>query len=268
MRHIRLLIAAAAVGVITLPTTAQETKPSGEVRRLMAPTGKLRIGLYAGNPSSLLEAPSGFRTGVGFELGLALSRALDVSVEPVIYPNNGAVLDGLRAGKVDVVFTNATPARAKEIDFAPACVEVEAGYLVAAGSRITAVSEVDASGVRVGVMEGSTSAATLPTVLHHATIVRVANVDAVLHMLSRSELDAFATNKSILFQISDSLPGSKVLAGRYGVEQLALGIPKGRDAALPFLRSFTRAVISRGLVQSAIDRAAFRGGSVKANDSP
>ena len=40
--------------------------------------------------------------------------------EPVIYPNNGAVLEGMRAGHVDVVFTNATPARAKEIDFTPA----------------------------------------------------------------------------------------------------------------------------------------------------
>ena len=266
MRHIRLLIAAAAVCLITLPSSAQETKPSDEVRRLMAPTGQIRIGLYAGNPSSLLESSSGFRTGVGFELGLALSRSLDMSIEPVLYPNNGAVLEGLRAGKVDVVFTNATPARAKEIDFAQPCVEVEAGYLVAAGSRITAISEVDASGVRVGVMEGSTSAATLPTVLKQATIVRVPNIDAVLQVLSRRELDAFATNKSILFQLSDSLPGSKVLAGRYGVEQLALGIPKGRDAALPFLRSFTREVVSSGFVQSAIDRAGFRGGSVKAND--
>jgi polar amino acid transport system substrate-binding protein len=259
---LHVLLAAAALSLATPPSRAQELRPTDEVRSLLAPTGKLRIGLYAGNPSSLLENASGFRTGVGFELGLALSRALDISIEPMLFPNNGAVLDAVRVGRIDLVFTNATAARAKDIDFAQPCVEVEAGYLVPPGSGISGITEIDRSGVRVGVMEGSTSSSTLPALLKSATIVRVPNIDRVLQMLSRRELDVFATNKSILFQLSDSLPGSNVLAGRYGVEQLALGLPKGREAALPFLRAFTRQVISSGFVRSAVDRAGLRGGSV------
>ena len=63
-------------------------------------------------------------------------------------------------------------------------------------------------------MEGSTSATTLPTVLKNASVVRLPTIESVVEGLSARTLDAFATNKSILFEVSDSLPGSTVLTGR------------------------------------------------------
>ena len=186
------------------------------------------------------EPVAGQATGIGFELGRELARWLDVPFEPVIYQNNGAVLEGLRAGKVDVVFTNATPARSKEIDFTQPYLEVEAGYLVPPRSPMAALADVDKAGVRVGVMEGSTSSATLPQLLKDASVVRVPNLERVVEMLSRGDLDAFATNKSILFELSDGLPGSRVLDGSYGIEQLALGIPKGRTLASGLRAPFCR----------------------------
>ena len=112
-------------------------------------------------------------------------------------------------------------------------------------------------------MEGSTSAVTLPALLKNASVVRVPNVEAVIAMLSARTLDAFATNKSILFEMSDTLRGSSVLDGRYGVEQLALGLPKGREAGLPYVREFVAAAVSNGFVKAAVDRAGFRGGNIK-----
>ena len=90
-----------------------------EVVRLLTPTGKLRVGLYLGSPLSLIEDPAtGGRNGVGFELGRELARRLGVTYEPVVYKQNGEVISALKVGDVDVLFTNATPARAKDIDFA------------------------------------------------------------------------------------------------------------------------------------------------------
>ena len=261
----RTMCLAGLLALLILRGTAQETKPAPEVRKILAPTGSLRVGLYLGNPSSYLKDPiTGQATGVGFELGRELARWLGVAFEEVVYPNNGAVLEGMRAGKVDVLFTNATPARAKEIDFTQPYIEVEAGYLVPAGSAIATISDVDKMGVRVGVMEGSTSSATLPGLLKNASVVRVPTVDAVIQMLSARQLDAFATNKSILFEMSDSLRGSSVLDGRYGVEQLSLGLPKGREAALPYVRAFISTAVSNGLVQAAVQRSGLRGGTISA----
>jgi polar amino acid transport system substrate-binding protein len=244
---------------------AQQIEPTSEVRQALAPTGTLRVGLYLGNPSSLVEAPvAGDARGVAFELGRELARWLGVPFGPVIFPNNGAVLEGFRTGSVDVVFTNATPARSKEIDFTQPYLEVEAGYLVAPRSRLETMAEIDTAGVRVGVMAGSTSSATLPRLLENASIVTVPTLERVIEMLSQGELDAFATNKSILFELSDRVRGARVLDGRYGVEQLALGIARGREQALAYARRFISAVISNGLVHGAVQRAGFRGGSVKA----
>jgi polar amino acid transport system substrate-binding protein len=63
--------------------------------------------------------------------------------------------------------------------------------------------------------------------------------------------------------VSDALPGSRVLDGRYGVEQLAMGMPKGRDAGLAYARRFIAAAAKSGLVASAIQRAGLRGGTVR-----
>lgn len=160
------------------------------------------------------------------------------------------------------MFTNATPARSKEIDFTQPYLEVEAGYLVPSRSPVAALADVDKAGVRVGVMEGSTSSTTLPQLLKVASLVKVPTLDRVVEMLARGDLDAFATNKSILFELSDGLPGSRVLDGRYGVEQLALGIPKGRSSGLEYARRFVDAAVSNGLVKGAVERAGFRGGVI------
>ena len=252
------------LGVLICRGVSQEITPTPEARKVLAPTGKLRVGLYVGNPASLLKEPASDQAkGVGFELGREFARWLGLLFEPVIYPNNGAVLEGVRSGNVDVVFTNATAARAKEIDFTQPYIEVEAGFLVPQDSPITAFSDVDKSGIRVGVMDGSTSATTLPTVLKNASVVRLPTIESVVEALSAGKLDAFATNKSILFEMSDALPGSTVLTGRYGVEQLAMGIPKGRESGLSYARSFVATAISGGLVKAAMTRAGLRGGIVK-----
>ena len=78
-------------------------------------------------------------------------------------------------------------------------------------------------------------------------------------MLTAGSLDAYATNKASLFEMSEKLPGSRVLDGRWGVERFAIGIPQGRDGGMAFIRQFTEAVKSEGLIKAAIARAGLRG---------
>jgi polar amino acid transport system substrate-binding protein len=78
--------------------------------------------------------------------------------------------------------------------------------------------------------------------------------------LRRGEIDAFATNKGILYEMADRVPGSRVLEGRWGLEQLAVAVPQGRGVAAPWLRAFVADVAAQGLVQQAAARAGLRGG--------
>src|SRR5258706_1320418 len=226
----------------------------------LAPTGKLRVGLYPGTPTSIIGDPaSGNAKGVGFELGRELAQRAGVPFEPVVFTNNAEVFAAAKSGSVDMVFTNATPARIKELDFSPTVLQIEQGYLVGPDSAIRAVAEIDRTGVRVGVSAGGTSEAMLSRALRNASVVRTPSLKSAIDMLAAGKLEAFATNKAALFEMSDELPGSRVLAGRWGLESLAIGIPKGREAALPLVSSFAADAKASGGVARAVARAGLRG---------
>jgi polar amino acid transport system substrate-binding protein len=230
-----------------------------DIKRVLAPTGTLRAALYPGTPTSILDPKEAEPRGVGYDLGKELARQLGVPFEPVVYPQNADVQEAITTSKADVAFTNASPARQKVMDFGPTHLLIELSYLVPANSKITASSDVDQKGIRVGVAAGSTSEGRLLHQLKHAEVVRATTNQDGAEMLVAGKIDAYATNKATLFALAAKVPGTKVLPDRWGEEKHAIGIPKGREAGAPFIKTFTEDVLKRGLVQAAMDRAGLRG---------
>src|SRR4051812_2650147 len=125
------------------------TAPSSEVRHALAPSGKLRVGLIDGAPANVVrDAASGERKGVGYDLGRELAERLGVPFVPVYYPSVGALVDAGKTMQWDVTFNGVTADRAKFLDFTAPHLQIEFGYLVPAGSRLTHIEEVDRTGVR------------------------------------------------------------------------------------------------------------------------
>jgi polar amino acid transport system substrate-binding protein len=176
-----------------------------------------------------------------------------------VYSKNAEVLAAMRTGTADVAFTNASPARQKEMNFGPPFLIIELGYLVPAGSAIAKSADVDKAGVRVGVTAGSTSEATLSRDLKHAELVRAATNQNGAELLAAGKIDAFATNKATLFDLADKTPGTKVLPDRWGQERFAIAFPHGREQGATFIKAFTEQAIAEGLVKSAMTRAGLRG---------
>jgi polar amino acid transport system substrate-binding protein len=257
----RFVVHVLVLSLAVLPGCASVLAPrSAPATQALAPTGKLRVGLYPGTPTSILGDPAlGNAKGVGFDLGRGLAQWAGVPFEPVVFPKNAEVLAAAKAGSVDMVFTNATPARRNDLDFSPTVLQVELGYLVPAGSAIRTLDQIDRAGVRVGVSDGSTSEATLSREFRNASVVRASSLKAAVDMLASGKLEAFATNKATLFEMADELPGSHVLDGRWGLESFAIGIPKGREAALPLVSGFVGEAKANGAVARAVNRAGLRG---------
>jgi polar amino acid transport system substrate-binding protein len=231
-----------------------------DVRQALAPGGKLRVGVYPGSPTSMIrDRASGETKGLAYELGQEFARRLNIPFEPVEFTQIADVLDALKQGAVDFTVTNASPARAKDVDFTAPILGVELGYLVPPRSSIATLADVDRPGVRVGVTAGGSSHATLQREFKHATVVPSPSVAAAVEMLADGRVDAYATNKAILFEMSDQSPGSRVLDGRWGIEVFAMGIPKGREVAMPAVRRFADEARSQGLVKRAAQRAGLRG---------
>ena len=252
-----LVLAACAAPVAT--SVATPGAPP-EVRQALAPTGTLRIGVYPGSPTSLVRGPGADQSrGVTVELGRELARRLGVPAELVVFERVPEIVEAIKTGRADVTLTNASPARALEIDFSPTVLALESGYLVGAATQVKGIAEIDRAGMRIGVAMGSTSQGVLGRELKQAAVVPTASVLVAAEMLRRGELDVFASNKAILFEMSDSVPGSRVLGGRFGLEQVALGLPKGREAAAAYLQAFVADPQVQALVQQAAQRAGLRG---------
>jgi polar amino acid transport system substrate-binding protein len=231
-----------------------------DVRQTVAPSGKLRIGVYVDSPISIIrDSATGEGKGLAYDTGREVAKRLGVPFEVIEYPRVAEVLEALKSGQVDFTVTNATAARAKDVDFTAPLLLLELGYLVPPGSPVGSLADVDRPGIRIGVTQGSTSQGTLSRQLKNATVVPAPSIKSAVEMLAQRRVDAFATNKANLFEISDAVPGSRVLDGQWGAEHMAIAVPKGRARGMPWLEEFVADAKSSGLVTRVVDRAGLRG---------
>lgn len=235
-----------------------------DFRSSLAPTGSLRIGLYLGSPDSFIpESLSGPNRGLGFELGRAFATYLNLGFELCIFEKNADVLQAAKCGEVDFVFANATATRAEYLAFAEPLIFSEQSYLVSSSRAFSGIEAVDQPSCVIGVSAGSTTESVLPSLLRQAKTRSINNLTLARTMLMHGELDAFATNKGILFELQDQLPSFVVLPGAWGVEHIAVGIPKNRAHALIIVQDFCAQVLAEGFVGQALSRAAIRGARVR-----
>lgn len=257
------LIRFAAGCLLMLVVAACAVAPSdpGEgVRRALAPTGKLRVGLISIPVHAIRDPYSGELRGVSHDLARELAARLRVPFEPIVYPNPAAYLAAGQAGEWDVGSLGVAPERQALFDFAQPHLEIDYGYLMSAEARFASVSDVDRPGVRVALVERSAIDLALTRTLKHASVVRGRDLAALVDLVMKGGADVIAAQKTNLYDIAPRVAGSRVLDGRPGSEEQALATPKGRDAAgLAYIRGFVRDAKERGLVQRVVERAGIRG---------
>lgn len=233
------------------------------VRSDLAPTGKLRVGINYANFLLVTRDPvSGAARGIAVDLAQELGRRARVPVEFVGYDGAGQMAEAVKTGAWDVAFLGAEPAREEEIAFTAAYLEIEATYLVPAGSPLRGIADVDREGVRIAVAAKSAYDLFLSRSLQHARLMRAQGIDASFELFVRERLEALAGLKPRLLMDAEKLSGSRVLDGRFTAIQQAIGTPKGRNAGARHLREFIEDVKSSGLVVGAIKKHGVRGVSV------
>jgi polar amino acid transport system substrate-binding protein len=233
-------------------------------RDALAPTGRLRAALILSNPVLVRrDAATGALDGVSVEVARALADRLGVPLEPVPYANPARYTESLR-GDIpwDVGFAARDPARGEFVAFSPTYMNVDNVFLVPLGSPLQTTEDVDRAGVRVAVPQGSAPDLFLTRTLRNAEVVRVpGGADAAVDVLASDRADAYGENAHLLHGVMARLPsGARILDGRFNVVQMAIAMPKGRDAAgLDYLGRFVTEVRRDGTVVGAIERAGLRG---------
>jgi polar amino acid transport system substrate-binding protein len=238
---------------------------SPEAKAEFAPTGVLRAGINMGNFLLVTSrTPEGDPDGIAPDMARTLAATLGVPVKLLPYPSPGALAESAKSGAWDVAFLGAEPARAKDINFSAAYVEIDAGYLVPAGSKLATLEAVDSKGVRIAVSARSAYDLYLTRSLKNAELVRIEGIDAAFEHFAKEKLDALAGLKPGLIANAQTLPGSRVLEGRFTAVQQAAGVPAGHTAAAECLRRFIEDAKASGKVASFIAKHGVKGLSVAA----
>ncbi len=260
-------IAPGFVTVLLMAACASTSKGPPPARAELAPTGTLRAGINYGNVIlAKKDKATGESSGVAIDLARELGRRVGVPVEIVAYDSVGSMVDGARAGAWDIAFLGADPARAAEISFTAAYVELEATYLVPAGSPLRSIADVDREGVRVAAPARAAYELFLTRSLQRATLVRAQGADAAVDLLVTGQVEALAGLRQALIAPAAKLPGSRILDGQFMAVQQAVGVPKGRDTGVTYLRGFVEEAKASGLVARAIEKTGAIGVSVAPKD--
>ena len=109
-----------------------------EILAQLAPTGVLRAGINLSNFLLVTgRSPEGEPEGVSPGMARAIADRLGVPVQYVTFPKPGELADAVGTDTWDIGLIGAEPQRAEKIAFTAAYAEIEATYLVPAGSPIT-----------------------------------------------------------------------------------------------------------------------------------
>ena len=241
-------------------TASTAMAPTAEARQALAPNGQLRVAFLSGPLYATKDPATGDLKGIAVDLGRELAYRVGVPFQPVLYPNPAAIVTGAKSGEWDVALLGINAERAAVMDFSAPYMEVEQGYLVRAGVPIATALDVDKPGIRVAVTEKTGADAHLSSNLKNATLVRTKTIGDLDALLESGSADVIAATKALLYDRIAKRPGARVLEGRFLVEPIGIGTPKGRHAiAANYVGKFVEEAKASGAVKSAIDKAGLRG---------
>uniref|UniRef100_UPI004047C65C transporter substrate-binding domain-containing protein n=1 Tax=Yoonia sp. TaxID=2212373 RepID=UPI004047C65C len=229
----------------------------------LAPTGTLRAGINLSNFLLVTgEAANGDPVGVSPDVAAEIARRLGVAVQYVTYPDPGALADASDRDEWDVGNIGAEPQRAETIAFTAAYSEIEATYLVPAGSPIKTIADVDRPGVRIAVKGRAAYGLWLENNLQHATLIRTETIDASFDIFADQGLDALAGLRPRLILDVARLSGARILNGQFSAVQQAVGTPRKNVEAAIWLRAVVEDLKSSGFIAELIKRYDVKGLSV------
>jgi polar amino acid transport system substrate-binding protein len=257
-----ILLPQAAVSQ-SAPAKQEEAPMSQHVKAELAPTGVLRAGINLSNFLLVTgKTEAGDPVGVAPDMAAEIARRLGVPVKYISYKTPGELADMADAGAWDIGLIGAEPQRAETISFTPAYVEIEATYLVPAGSRLQSIGDVDKPGVRIAVTGRSAYGLWLDRNIKQAELLKSATLDSAYEQFVADKLDALAGLRPRLISDVEKLPGARILDGQFTAVQQAVGTARRNGAGAEFLRQFVAEVKASGFVARLIEKHKVRGLSV------
>jgi polar amino acid transport system substrate-binding protein len=224
------------------------------IRSELAPTGVLRAGINFGNVVLAQRNPSGGEPlGVAPDLARELAKRAGVPIKFVTYDAAGKMVEGLKAGEVDILFVAIDPERAADIAFTQPYVQIEGTYLVRKDSPFKRIEDVDREGVKIVVGSKSAYDLFLTRAIKHATLTRGGGGVGYLEDWRKGGFDAAAGVREALAEEAKRDPQLTVLAGHFMTIPQAAGVPKARANAARYVDAFIGEMKASGFIRRSLE---------------
>lgn len=238
----------------------------GLVMKELTPTGKLRVAIAVSpSPSALYaikDPATGKLRGVTIDLGTALAQKLGVPVEFLEYAASGEIIRAVDASVWDVTFMPVDEERKKILDFGNAYHLLQSTYLVAPGSTIRTLPEIDKPGVRIAGVDNTATFRASVRASKNAIHVTVKGVDEAVDLMRAGKAEAIALSRESLSGLAAKLPGSRVLDGGFLNSTTAVAVPKNRPAALAYVSAFIEEAKASGSLRRSFDDIGLKAATV------
>src|SRR6202030_4156669 len=168
--------------------------------------GVLRAAINMGNFLLVTgKDPSGDPSGVSPDMAAAIAARLGVPVKFVPYARPGEIADDAEKGLWDIGNIGAEPQRAAVVNFTAAYCEIEATYLVPAGSPVRSVGEIDQPGKRAAVTARSAYGLWLENNVKKGELLQFDSADAAIKQFVDAKMDAYAGLRPGLLPLVEKL---------------------------------------------------------------
>ncbi|MBV1876643.1 MAG: transporter substrate-binding domain-containing protein [Pseudomonadales bacterium] len=232
---------------------------SPEIIAQLAPTGTLRAAINMSNFLLVTDkTAAGDPVGPSPSMALAIADALKVPLKLIPYKTPSDISEAAGTDAWDIGNIGAEPQRAAVMDFTAAYAEIEATYLVPAGSSIQSIADVDQPGVSISVAAGSAYGLWLENNIKNADLKAVKG-RLVQGNFIEHKMGAWAGLRTQLIKEVEKLPGARVLDGQFTAVQQAVGVNKGKPLALEWLKTFVEQAKASGVIAEYIDRFGVQG---------
>lgn len=224
-----------------------------QVLQELAPEGVLKAAINLGNPVLAQRGEGGEPQGVSVALAKALADELGVRLELITFEAAGKVFAALADDIWRVAFLAIEPVREQEIAFSAPYVIIKGTYLVAVGSALSSVTQLDAPGQRIGVGQGAAYDLYLSRTVQHAELVRAPTSAGAVDLFIEQGLNAAAGVRDYLRTRVDRR--WRLLDDDFMSISQAVAVPVAHTAAAAFVKSFVERQKANGWVKQALSRS-------------
>jgi len=228
----------------------------------LTPTGRLRVAVTNNRALNIKDPATGEWRGIWIDLARTVAERLAVPMVIVEYAGDAARDAQAGANEWDISYTTDRPEQAAAAGRASGIpyLDVDNTLVVGPDSAIRRIADMDRPGVRIAAVEGTPPERTLSGLVRQAEVVRVTTNVELVPLLQQGRVEALASNRDNVTGYAAQVPGARVLADRYAVQQQRIGLAAGRStASVALVSEVTRQALASGLIREAIARHGVQG---------